>query len=326
MHMWSSRKIMNETSSSFAIKYPTSPVIVPQPVEPLNSPANKLFLTHNPLKPSGLPHSTHPSMAPRWSKDTDWKFSAPKSIVTYPHPRECFGLDPFNKRTIRTTIANAPWLEPKGYKDHDLIRHHEHAGILPGCVAVEALESYDWKNHNIALLNDIRKGRSDADHRAAWEWIIYLWIRRTLSCHTIYESTGVETWAFRTEGEISLESAIGSSRTIIWREQVGMRQEALFFQQPILRAEFRFLWKGAITFWHTNIRWEHQVRNRLWYVAPHQMVEIGILNRGAREVQCVPILAPWHAVEIPRSCLAELPAVITYLDSYLHADAQSGSR
>lgn len=54
------------------------------------------------------------------------------------------------------------------------------------------------------------------------------------------------------------------------------------------------------------------------------MVEVDLLKRRARAAQYVPILAPWHVVEGPRGCLAELPAVLTYLVSYVRTNDQSG--
>lgn len=50
-----------------------------------------------------------------------------------------------------------------GCKDHELIRHYEHAGMLPGGLPVGALDSYEWQNHFVALPTNVLEGRSDAD-------------------------------------------------------------------------------------------------------------------------------------------------------------------
>lgn len=81
--------------------------------------------------------------------------------------------------------------------------------------------------------------------------------------------------------------------------------------------------KSYISFWHTHVRWEFNTRNRLGFLVSHQMVEIDFLRPSERAARYVPIPASWHAVEVPRGCLAELTAMLTYLGSYLCSDAQS---
>lgn len=177
--------IMNKYFPSSPPKSHNSLCLVPHPLKPPNSLASQLFLTHNPTKAYALPRSLHQLMSLGSSMGTDWQFSAPASIVTHLNPWEFISLGLFDEWAICTTFANALWLETLRYKDNDLIRHYRHAGMLLRGLPVETLESYDWKNHCVALLTEVCERRFDADRRATWrriyrriwrtEWISYIW-------------------------------------------------------------------------------------------------------------------------------------------------------
>lgn len=131
------------------------------------------------------------------------------------------------------------------------------------------------------------------------------------------EAWELDTWVARTKGEVyAYVEALNELRTSHWRVLHCVRMEALCFQQPLLRAEFRYLRKCHILFWDFS-RLEHRTRSTLGYLVPYQMVEVGCVRSASWVGRYVPIKEHLAAVESRSKSPAELPPVLTYVGSHL---------
>ena len=250
--------------------------------------------------------------------------SAPSALPRFPHLRDFDGKDPFNLRHVRSVFARAPWFDVHAYRDVELVKRYVSAGVLPGGIPVRALDTPDWDLHCAVPLSALGRRRDDAEKRALWAQMIYKRMRRTIGEVLIDPSLGLDTWHFRTDGEIRPATRLAGLNFVSWAGLVGVRQDALLVDKPLLRAEFRYLRKNDSAFWRVNMRWERAVRNRLGYLVPHQMTEIDLMRASARPSRYVPVTADFQAVEVPLGCCAELPPEVTYLGTELRQNLRSG--
>lgn len=108
-----------------------------------------------------------------------------------------------------------------------------------------------------------------------------------------------------------------------WRSRTAVSNAALCFEQPLLRAELRYLWKRNIPYYE-YARWERKARLRLGYLVPYQMIEIDSIRQYARDGRYGPLPAHWDTIESPRGCPVELPPVLTYYGSEMAKSPYSG--
>ena len=134
----------------------------------------------------------------------------------------------------------------------------------------------------------------------------------------------LDTWYFRTEGEAGYDEKLMKLDYSRFRRMIDVHQEALSFDRPILRAEFRCIRKNEQEQFWDLIRWERRARSRLGILVPYQMVEAERIHCNHYPSRYVVPTKVWESLEMPRGCLLELPPAITYLGSRLIADPRSG--
>ncbi|CAN8074799.1 unnamed protein product [Agarophyton chilense] len=204
---------------------------------------------------------------------------------SYPPPAYFYGRYPLYNVEL---FAQAPWFDPVAIRDDALIQQYVRGGYFPDGIPEHAIYSDDWASHIALPDNAIAR----------------------YSTETLSEAP-------RTDGEgYSYIETLVEVDVSGWRGVRGVRDAALCFQQPLLRAEFRFLRKRDIPY-RDYPGWERRTRSRLGYLVPYQMIEIDRIRRNARLGRYIRIPEHWAAIESPRGCPVKLPPAISYIGSAL---------
>ncbi|CAN8067188.1 unnamed protein product [Agarophyton chilense] len=252
-------------------------------------------------------------------------FRAPsrRAQRSYTHSADFYGRDPLDNVEI---FAQAPWFDPVAILDNSLIQQYVHGGYFPDGIPEHAIYSDDWVSH-IALPDNLIARYSTetlSKARTRFTKLIYQRLHRFISTVLFPQDWELDTWKARTDGEgYSYIETLVEVDVSGWRGVRGVRDAALCFQKPLLRAEFRFLRKRDIPYWDYP-RWERRTRSHLGYLVPYQMIEIDRIRRNARFGRYIGIPEHWAATESRRGCPVELPPAISYIGSALVNDPFSG--
>lgn len=166
----------------------------------------------------------------------------------FPNPADFVGRNPLHHPAL---FAEAPWFDPQAVRDDELINNYVIAGRLPDGLPLFAIYTDDWLAHCALADHAIAQFGNEtmAQARVLFTKLIYQRLRRAIGNVPLDDSWGFDTWAARTNGEAySYCDNLGELHTGRWRGIRGVRQEALCFTQPLLRAEFRYLHKRDIPF------------------------------------------------------------------------------
>ncbi|CAN8069268.1 unnamed protein product [Agarophyton chilense] len=238
---------------------------------------------------------------------------------SYPHPADFYGRDPLDNVEL---FAQAPWFDSVAIRDDALIQQYVHDGYFPDSIPEHAIHSDDWASHIALPDNAIARYSTEtlSEARTRFTKLIYQRFHRFISTILLPQDLQLDNWKARTDGE-----GYWDIETLVEVDVSGWRgvRAALCFQQPLLRAEFRFLRKRDIPYWYYP-RLERRTRSRLGYLVPYQMIEIDRIRRNARFGRYIGIPEHWAAIESPRDCPVELPLAISYIGSALVNDSFSG--
>ena len=257
---------------------------------------------------------------------------APSELREFPPYEDYIGKHPMVRDHLKL-FAQAPWFDPIGITDRDLLNQYLVAGEYPGRVPAFAVGTFDWAHRCAVPLQAILKRGAAERHeperaKEAHVRLVYQRLNRTVGTDIIPMPMpgehDLDTWYYRTEGEAGYGEKLMQLDYARYRGVIDVKQDVLCFDRPILRAEFRYLRKNnQESFWDL-IRWERRARCRLGILVPYQMVEAERIHRSHYASRYVVATKVWESLEVPRGCLAELPPSITYLGSRLIADPRSG--
>ncbi|CAN8075293.1 unnamed protein product [Agarophyton chilense] len=149
-------------------------------------------------------------------------------------------------------------------------------------------------------------------------------LHRFISTVVLTGDWNLDPWMACTNGEgYSYIETLYEVDVDEWCGLRDVRNAALCFRRPLLRADFRFLHKRDIPYWDYP-RWERRTRSRLGYLVPYKMIEIDRFRRNARVGRYVALPEQWAEIESPGACPVELSPAITYIGSALINDPFSG--
>ncbi|CAN8068179.1 unnamed protein product [Agarophyton chilense] len=217
---------------------------------------------------------------------------------------------------------SSPWFDPVAIHDEALIQQYVHGGYFSDGIPEHAIYSDDWASHMALPDNAIAEYSTEtfSEARTRFTKLIYKRLLRFISTVLLPQDWELDTWKARTDGEVySYIETLVEVDVSGWRGVRGVRDAALCFQQPLLRAEFRFLRKREIPYWD-YLRWERRTRSRLGYLVPYQMIEIDRVRRNARFGRYIGNTEHLAAIESPRGCPVELPQALSYIGSALVND------
>ena len=104
--------------------------------------------------------------------------------------------------------------------------------------------------------------------------LVYQRMNRTVGTDIVPASLAgehdLDTWYFRTECEAGYGEKLMKLDYSRFRGMIDVHQEALCFDRPILRAEFRYIRKNDQEQFWDLIRWERRARSQLGILVPYQ--------------------------------------------------------
>lgn len=243
--------------------------------------------------------------------------SASATEPSFPAFDEVDGVDPYNHPE---PFVRAPWFRPFFYRDAALVRRYQTGTNLPGRVPIRAIDSADWGLHFVLADRDVLRHSGESMHAARIELVrvLHKRLHRVANDLPVPEHLGLDTWFFRTHGERLLGPYYGEEPPLPNEGDIFKpHADALFYERPILRADFRHRRRGSQHHFARDVKWERTARTRTGYLVPYQCVEIDRIHPRARPSRYVPIPSFWEEWESPRGATVELPAVLTYLGSIL---------
>ncbi|KAI0559062.1 hypothetical protein FGB62_169g43 [Gracilaria domingensis] len=243
-----------------------------------------------------------------------------------PTLRELAGKSP---RTNAELFVRLPWFYAHGIHDRDaILAYVDHARLLPGRLPMQAVFSRDWTRRIVAQPDALNvAGRLETNPRDFMN-LVYNRIGRTSCGLLIPARQDMDTWAYRTEGEIAYVDALrdaivngdfpsGSrlqpaSRMLLWNslilpENFESRSEA----------------NTAKSYWG-GLRFERRCRNHTGCFIAYQMVEVNEFRRDNLDRRYVLVPSWFSEYEVPIDMRVELPPVVTYQGFELVQNPRSG--
>ena len=248
----------------------------------------------------------------------------PRNPYEYPPLGDFDNTDPIRDASL---YASAPWMIPAAVREWDLLEEYVIADRLPGGLPLEACYTEDWLRRCAVPTEAIKKrlGETPQKSREAYCTLVYARLGRSHDADLIPESYGFDTWSFRTYGESYYGAILSQIDYRQWRGQTIPRDDALCFDRPILRAEFRYVTRyGTARAYWRMIEWERRMRSRTGFFIPYQCLEAERLTPTAKIGRYVRIPDHFADVEVPRGCYVDLPPVLTYKGVEMMQDPSSG--
>lgn len=187
----------------------------------------------------------------------------------------------------------APWLHPIGVRHESLVISYAHeVENRPGDMQDVITISFDWCRCIAVLVPHVirRCKESVEEAHARLMRIAYLRQHRAPSELPVRESIDVVVALHRTHGEMSYCARLAALQTFAWRKFPIYREEAIYRQSSIIRAEFRYLPRSVRSYVMQNvIREEWRWRTRTGYFVPYQNTEIERIVPAQRKNRYVPI-------------------------------------
>ena len=169
-----------------------------------------------------------------------------------------------------------------------------------------------------------RTGQTVEQARIGYIRAIYARISRTPCNIRVSASLNLDTWSYRTRGEIPYCDRLATLDVSTWDGYTNqVIQAALCRESPLLRHEFRYLPHEGSAF-DVAIKWERRFRRRTGYLVPYQCVEAENLTSQARSSRYVAQTPHREMIEVWNYAHVELPPCNTYVGSRLKQDVTSG--
>lgn len=243
--------------------------------------------------------------------------------VNFPSPISLCDVDPFREPEL---FVNAPWLLPYHWRRTELIAEYIHAGQLPGRVPARALRFAEWDLRFVFPPSAIlwQRGENATTARVELVRLLYKRLRRVPDAFPVPEAAGFDTWVYRSYGESLYCSGLSALDVSGWRGIVDVHQDALLYDRPLLRADFRTHRKSFNTEFVSLIKWERLARSRTGFLVPYQMIEIDRVLHAARHERYLGVPEWFAEMECCRGMPVMLPPIVTYLGTKLMNDADSG--
>lgn len=227
-------------------------------------------------------------------------------------PADLVASDAFHEPEL---FCRVPWFDHLHWRDADLVRAYALPGGPPGRIPPRALDFLDWELHfffpdHLLLLTP---GQSFFPARRELVRLLQKYVRRVSADYPVAVTSGLDIWAFRTNGEAAYAEKLMAFGAWGWRRRFGVLQDDLLFSLPLLRADFRSRRYGAAHNFIAYLKWERSARSRTGFLVPYKLVEIDRPRHSARGSRYVRIPPQWSVWECCRGLLFMLPASPTYL-------------
>ena len=218
--------------------------------------------------------------------------------------------------------SRAPWFSEEDlFEANDILSYWvDSVRMLPGGIPSAALTTEDWRRRlalpDRALLRVGQESVADARVR-----LVRLVCDRFAATFDEYEtfpsSWEMDTWTPRCSSEYEYARELVELDYREWpRGGPYVLSRAMLFQSPTLPEGFRTISRTGSGFWE-SIRMERSNRNRYGFLIPHQCREVAAI-RADEMARRWPRVPTWfEEYEVPQGCLAELPAAVTYVGTWL---------
>ena len=118
----------------------------------------------------------------------------------FPHPRDFRGK---GVRKNPEIFSSALWFDVWGIHEPPLLEaYSDRSGWLPGNIHLQAVLSFDWSTRLVIHPLVKKRPENSTDSRTKWMRLIYRRIRRTPCTRLVPKAYNLDTWAFRTLGEV----------------------------------------------------------------------------------------------------------------------------
>ncbi len=212
-----------------------------------------------------------------------------ETFPSFPAPREFDDVDCYagDDITLRT-IGRAPWFH-RGVvltEDNQLERYEDEYGFLPGKIHAGSVEAWTWRFQFAVCDNDIAQsdGVLPSTARSNFVAAAHEGLARLSSIHPVPDGCESDMFLLRYDGDadyVRALNAIPAATIASWKNFVGVRQEALCYQGPLLRRDFRYCSKDS-DFWLDWRAAECYFRSRFGQVVAYQCPQMRYMNHDAR--------------------------------------------
>lgn len=231
----------------------------------------------------------------------------------YPSRSEVWNAVGYNDHIV----AQAPWFCVDGVQQPELLAEYaDDAGTLPGGLSLDIIQTFDWRRRLIVHESLLR---GDAvPYRTGVANLTFITQRqqRTPCSLLIPGAYQMDTWAYRTLGEISYVDYLAElGRNVWWSTNADPDSDLLCWSEPLLPGNFAHR-DEAPGFWE-KLRFERNARNRLGYLIAYPWVEANHLRTSALFNRYPAVPGWWEEWEVRIGFRAELPPSVYYLGSEL---------
>ena len=212
-------------------------------------------------------------------------------------------------------FARAPWSDVAGGRDLFLLQGYVDAsGRLPGRLPLRAATSPAWMGRLIVHNKAYRNPRMTAGARRERMRRIYQRIERKQCERLILVSYGLDTWAYRTQGEVNYVPGLVEAMPdpeIKWDDAPS--DELICYPQTILPQNFADRHEQMYQLqYYEALRFERKARNRHGYLLASQNVEGNWLKPNALAGRYSDIPELFEEYEVRLKFPVELPPAVTY--------------
>ena len=160
-----------------------------------------------------------------------------------------------------------------------------HGSLLLGEVPSNASYTWNWQTNCAVPDKAIRCARHESSVSARVRLVkkTYARLPRTPGQFHIPRSPEIDTYCYRTEGEVSYCEVLSGLDVAAWTgDKCKISHSAICWDRSILRSDFRFASKEGNSYWEM-VAWERRMRYRTDRLIPYQCIESEVMTSFARE-------------------------------------------
>ncbi len=287
-------------------------------------------------RPSPLVASSRRSSVPRAASMAirNQPVTFPGIDQPFPAPCEFDDVDPTDRQDAEI-YARAPWFDRRCLHYPDLLRRYANdRDDLPGGIPVDATQTWTWRRHFSYVNSDLHvpRDRTLSGVKVEFAVTVNKGLTRIFTWDVPDAATAVDMFLYRTRGEIEYVArlqGITADNLESWRTGLTSGNPtyivpgALRIHKPVIAVDFRFLKARNIRFIDRDVRNERRLRSLTGRIIPFHVLHHHCFRHRYLEEFFVGLNTGWKRLEVPRGCVAELPAVFSYKTSEL-LDPQSG--
>lgn len=194
-------------------------------------------------------------------------------------------------------------------------------------VTTEALRSRAWRDAIAFDQADLASSRDPGDKARRHVRDAYRGIMSMPNAPVIDDGQDVDLWRYRTFRERHYVAGLCSLTPEMlehWRGRYDVDPEAICWDRPFVKVDFRYVDRSATVYWATQLPWERRALSVLGRFVPFHLQCCYNLTEGARDRIFPRIPGGWGRLATAQGFLFEQEPVFSYKARALIEDPTSG--